>query len=341
MRAIRILSHGEPETLCPTDEEPPVPRSGEVRIAVHAAGVNYPDLLVVRGTYQNLAPLPFSPGKEIAGIVSAVGRGVDGFQPGMRVMAYVENGGYAEEVLAPAVNTYALPDAMPFDVAAGHGLVYQTAYYALVRRGRFRPGERVLITGATGGVGVAALGLVKALGGTAIAGVSGPHRTEAAMAAGADAVVDLGRPDLRDSLREQVDAAAGGGRADIVIESVGGSVFEAALRVLAWDGRIVVVGFAGGPPATIRSNYLLVRNLTATGLHWSDYRDEDPDDVRAVQQELFDLWSAGRIATPPIETFPLEEAGTALRRIADRQVTGKLVLLTRAGRVDPGKGTAE
>lgn len=339
MRAIRILSHGEPETLRPTDEEPPVPGPGEVRIAVHAAGVNYPDLLVVRGTYQNLAPLPFSPGKEIAGLVSAVGPGVEGLQPGMRVMAYIENGGYAEEVLAPAVNTYPLPDAMTFDVAAGHGLVYQTAYYALIRRGRFRPGERVLVTGATGGVGVAALGLVKALGGVAIAGVSGPHRTEAALAAGADAVVDLGQADLRDSLREQVEAAAGGARADVVIESVGGHVFEAALRALAWDGRIVVVGFAGGPPATIRSNYLLVRNLTATGLHWSDYRDEHPEDVRAVQQELFDLWSAGRIAAPPIETFALEEAGTALRRIADRQVTGKLVLLTRAGRQDPGKGT--
>jgi NADPH2:quinone reductase len=330
MRAIRIHSHGEPETLRLTEEDPPAPGPGEVRIAVHAAGVNFPDLLVVRGTYQNLAPLPFSPGKEIAGIISAVGPAVEGLAPGMRAMAYIENGGYAEEVVAPAANTYELPDAMPFDVAAGHGLVYQTAYYALLRRGRFRPGERVLVTGATGGVGVAALGLVKAFRGTAIAGVSGPHRTEAALAAGADAVVELGRPDLRDSLREQVEAA--GGRVDVVIENVGGHVFEAALRALAWDGRLVVVGFAGGPPATLRSNYLLVRNLTATGLHWSDYRDAAPDDVRAVQRELFDLWSERRIAAPPIETFPLEDAGMALRRIANRQVTGKLVLMTRAGR---------
>lgn len=335
MRAIRIVSHGEPDTLRRTEEDPPVPGPGEIRIAVHAAGVNYPDLLVVRGTYQILAPLPFSPGKEVAGLVSAIGPCVDGFEVGMRVMAFVENGGYAEEVLAPAVNCYRLPDAMAFDVAAAHGLVYQTAYYALVRRGRLQPGQRVLVTGATGGVGVAALGLTRALGGTAIAGVSGPHRAEAALAAGADAAVDLSRPGLVDSLRDQVEAVAGGGRADVVIESVGGTVFEAALRALAWDGRIVIVGFAGGPPAPIRSNYLLVRNLTATGLHWSDYRDRFPEDVRAVQQELFELWSSGRIAAPPTETFPLEEAGKALMRIARREVTGKLVLLSRAGRGEP------
>ncbi len=332
MRAMRIVDFGEPDVLRLVEEEAPLPAAGEVRIAVHAAGVNYPDLLVVRGSYQILAPLPFSPGKEVAGVVSAVGPDVTGFDVGMRVMAYIENGGYAEEVLAPAVSCYRLPDAMGYEVAASFGLVYQTAHYALVRRGGFRPGERVLITGASGGVGVAAIGLVKGLGGTVLAGVSGPHRADVALGAGADAIIDLSRPDLVEDLRRQVETAAGGGRADVAIESVGGTVFEAALRALAWEGRIVVVGFAGGPPAAIRSNYLLIRNLTATGLHWSDYRDGDPDGVRAVQQELFDLWSAGRIPEPPTEAYPLEESAEALKRFARRDVTGKLVLLTRAGR---------
>lgn len=332
MRAIRIVAHGEPDALRVIDEEPPVPGPGEIRISVHAAGVNYPDLLVVRGTYQILAPVPFSPGKEVAGHVSAVGPDVEGFAPGMRVMALVENGGYAEEVLAPAVNGYPLPDAMPFEVAAAHGLVFQTAYYALIRRGRFQPGERVLVTGASGGVGVATLGLVKALGGVGLAGVSGPHRADVALAAGADAIVDFSQPELDKSVRAQIEAATGGHRADVVIETIGGEVFEASLRALAWDGRIVIIGFAGGKPAPIRSNYLLVRNLTATGLHWSDYRDRAPDDVRVVQEELFDLWTAGRISSLPFETYPLEDAAEALNRIDRREVTGKLVLLTRAGR---------
>lgn len=332
MRAIRIAAFGNPDSLHLVEDAPPTPGPGEVRISVHAAGMNYPDLLVVRGTYQVLAPLPFSPGKEVAGRISAIGPGVTALKLGMRILAFPENGGYAEEVLAPAVNCYELPDDIGFDFAAANGLVCQTAYYALVRRGGFRPGDRVLVTGASGGVGGAALALVKALGGTALAGISGPHRAEVARAAGADAIIDLSQPDLADSLRAQVEAAAGGGRADVIIESVGGQVFEAALRALDWEGCIVVVGFAGGPPAVIRSNYLLIRNLTATGLNWADYRDQDPEGVRAVQQYLFGLWSAGRVPAPPIEAYPLEEAGEALERFARRDVTGKLVLMTRAGR---------
>lgn len=332
MRAVRIVAHGEPETLRLMDEPVPEPGPGEVRVSVHAAGVNYPDLLVVRGTYQILAPLPFSPGKEVAGRISAVGPGVTGFAVGDRVLGIRENGCYAEEVVIPAATCYPLPDAMGFDLAAAFGLTYQTAWFALKRRARFQPGERVLVTGATGGVGTAAIGLVKAWGGVALAGVSGPHRAAAALAAGADAVIDLGLPDLDESLRAQVEAATGGGRADVVIETVGGAVFDAAIRALDWDGRIVVVGFAGAPPASVRSNYLLIRNIAATGLNWNFYRDNDSEGVRAAQQEMFDLWQAGRLAPPPVETLPLERAAEALSRMAQRSITGKLVLTTRAGR---------
>lgn len=332
MRAVRIVEHGEPESMRVVDAPIPSPGPGEVRVRVHAAGVNYPDLLVVRGTYQILAPLPFSPGKEVAGVISAAGPGVAGLAVGDRVLGIRENGCYAEEVVIPAATCFRLPDAMGFDLAAAFGLTYQTAWFALKRRARFQPGERVLVTGATGGVGTAAIGLVKAWGGVALAGVSGPHRAASALAAGADAVVDLSRPDLGESLRAQVESAAGGGRADIVIENIGGAVFDAAIRALDWDGRIVVVGFAGAPPASIRSNYLLIRNIAAAGLNWNFYRDNDSEGVRAAQQEMFDLWSAGRLRPPPLETFPLERASEALSRMAKRSIAGKLVLTTRVGR---------
>lgn len=337
MRAVRIFEHGEPQTLRVVDAPMPSPGPGEVRVRVHAAGVNYPDLLVVRGAYQILAPLPFSPGKEVAGVISAIGPGVAGFAVGDRVLGLRENGCYAEEVLIPAATCFPLPDAMGFDLAAAFGLTYQTAYFALKRRAMFQPGERVLVTGATGGVGTAAVGLVKAWGGVALAGVSRPHRADAALAAGADAVIDLGAADLGENLRSQVESAAGGGRANVVIESVGGPVFDAAIKALDWDGRIVVVGFAGAPPASIRSNYLLIRNIAATGLNWNHYRDTDGESVRAAQREMFDLWIAGRLKPPPVEALPLEQAAEALSRMARRAITGKLVLTTRAA--DGGAGS--
>lgn len=341
MRAVRIVAHGEPETLRVVDAPMPSPGPGEVRVRVHAAGVNFPDLLVVRGTYQILAPLPFSPGKEVAGSVSAVGPGVADLAVGDRVLGIRENGCYAEEVVVPAATCFPLPDAMGLDLAAAFGLTYQTAYFALKRRARFQPGERVLVTGATGGVGTAAIGLVKAWGGVALAGVSGPHRAGAALAAGADAIVDLGAADLGKSLRAQVESAAGGGRADVVIENIGGPVFDAAIRALDWDGRIVLVGFAGAPPASIRSNYLLIRNIAATGLNWNFYRDNDGEGVRAAQREMFDLWSAGRLRPPPVETLPLERAAEALSRMARRSIAGKLVLTTHANDGEAGSGEAK
>lgn len=330
MRAIRILQHGEPESLVWAEAPPPVPGAGQVAIEVHAAGVNYPDLLVVRGSYQILAPLPFSPGKEVAGIVRAVGAGVTRCKPGDRVVALIENGGYAEEILAPAVNTYAMPAAMDF-VAGATTLAYQTAHFALVERGDMRPGETVLVTGATGGVGMATVQMAKALGARVLAAVGTPAKAGFARDLGADAVIDVSGADVAESLRAQVRAATGGHGADVVVENVGSPLFEAALRAMAWSGRIVVVGFAGGGYPTIRANYLLIKNIAATGLHWSDYRDDDPGLVRRVQDEIFAHWSAGRLKPPIADIYPMARAAEALRRIADRGVLGKLVLVTDAG----------
>jgi NADPH2:quinone reductase len=208
------------------------------------------------------------------------------------------------------------------------GLAYQSAHFALIERGQFRPGETVLVTGAGGAVGLAAIQLVKALGGQALAGTRRPAEAAAIRAAGADAVINLGAADLRDALRAQVHAATGGHGADIVLDPVGGDVFDASLRALAWRGRIVVIGFAAGRIAELRTNYLLVKNIEASGLQWSDYRERDPAWVRRVQDELFALHAAGRIRPQLARTFPLAEFAAALDLVGSGEAHGKLVLTT-------------
>jgi NADPH2:quinone reductase len=329
VRAVRVLQFGEPEDLAIVEIPVPAPGPGEVLIEVHACGVNFPDLLVVRGEYQILAPLPFSPGKEIAGVVRAVGEGVTSVAPGQRVAAQLENGGYVEQVVVSAATVYPLPEAMDFVTGAALGLTYLTAHFALVEHGRFQAGEWVLVTGASGGVGSAAVQLAKALGGRVIAGVGTPSKEAFVRAQGADAVVGLSRSGLRDALREEVRTLTGGHGADVVVENIGGEVFEACLRALAWSGRIVVVGFVGGAFPTIRGNYLLIKNISASGLHWSDYRERDPAWVCRVQEALYELWRGGRLQPAVAAVYSLEQAPVALRRMASRGIQGKLVLAGR------------
>jgi NADPH2:quinone reductase len=331
MRAVRVLRFGEPEDLAIVEAPVPVPGPGQVLIEVHACGVNFPDLLVARGEYQILAPLPFSPGKEVAGIVRAVGEGVTSVAPGQRVAAQMENGGYVEQVVVSAATVYPLPAEMDFATGAALGLTYLTAHFALIAHGHFRAGEWVLVTGASGGVGSAAVQLAKALGGRVIAGVGTASKADFVRAQGADAVIDLTRSGLRENVREEVRALTGGHGADVVVENVGGEAFEACLRALAWSGRIVVVGFVSGAFPTIRANYLLIKNISASGLHWSDYRERDPAWVRRVQEELYGLWREGKLKPAVAAVYPLEQAAAALRRMASRGIRGKLVLATRTG----------
>lgn len=325
--ALHILAYGEPEALRWTAIEPDRAAADQVVIDVHAAGVNYPDLLVVRGRYQNLAPLPFAPGKEVSGIVTQVGAGVVDFRVGCRVLAYVENGGYAERLAVRAADCCALPADLDFADAIGLGLAFQTAHFALFERAGLKRGETVLVTGATGGVGAAAVQLAKAHDASVIAAIGTPAKAAFAREQGADAVVVLD-PAQPEHLREAVREATAGRGVDVAVENLGSPVFEAALRSLARSGRIVVVGFAGGPPGPLASNYLLIKNLVATGLHWSDYRDEQPELVRTVQESLFALWQAGRLRSPVTDALPLRDAAIALRRLADRRALGKFVLLT-------------
>lgn len=305
----------------------PVPGPGEVVVDMCASEANYPDILVMEGAYQIKPPLPFSPGKAGAGVISAVGEGVTGFAAGDRVGVQAEYGTYAEKLKCTAATCFQMPEGMPFDVAAALGLVYQTSHYALVERGRFKKGETVLVLGASGGIGSAACQLAKAMGaGTVIGGVLGQENAEIAKSVGCDHVVDLSGDDLRDRLRDEVRAVTGGKGADVVIDPVGGDAFAAALRAMAWCGRLVVIGFASGKIPEVRVNYLLVKNIEVSGLQWSDYRERDPESVRAVQSEIYDLWKQGKLNPHISERLPLADFENALERLRAGKVQGKLIL---------------
>src|SRR5215472_6241193 len=276
MRAIVVDEFGPPERLQVGELPSPQPGRGEVLVDVHMAPVNYVDLLVVGGTYQSLPACPFIPGKGPAGVVTALGRGVTVPRVGDRVLAMAEEGGYAELTAVGADQCYRLPPRMSFVEAASLSLVYDTAWFALRERARLAPGERVLVLGASGGVGQAAVQLARALGGRVLAGVSRPERSAAVRAAGAEAVIDLSSENLRETLREQVSAATEGRGADVILDPLGGDVFAAALRALAWCGRLVVIGFAAGQIPTVKANYLLLKNIEVSGLQVSDYRKRRP-----------------------------------------------------------------
>ncbi len=326
MKAIVIQEFGSPSSVAVGELPTPDVGDQDVLVEVHAAAVNYPDVLVVQGKYQILPQRPFAPGKDAAGIVRATGAGVTHLKPGDRVVAQLEYGAFAELVSAKGAACFRIPDTMPFEDAAAMGLVYQTAYFALMERGGFQPGETVLVTGAAGGVGSAAIQIVKGLGGIALAGIAGGKQSIGATQLGADAVIDLSVPELRESLREQVRDATNQHGADVLLDTLGGDVFDAALRAMAWSGRAVVIGFAAGRIPEIKANYLLVKNIGVSGLQWSDYRDRQPEKVLAVQQELFGLYEAGAIRPRIAASLPLARAGEALAQLASGQASGKYVL---------------
>ena len=328
MRAVVVDAFGPPEACTLREVPDPVPGPGEVLIDIRACGVNYPDLLVIDGSYQFKPDLPFTPGKEAAGDIAALGAGVTALKTGDRVMVQVERGAFAEKIVAKADQCFVMPPSMDYPTGASMGLVYQTAWFALTERAGLKPGDYVLVSGATGGVGLAALQIAKALGAVTLAGVASPSKAAAIRAAGADHVIDLAASDLRDSLRAQVQKATGGHGADIFIDPVGGDVFDAGLRALAWRGRAVVVGFAAGRIPTIKANYLLVKNIGVSGLQWSDYRDRTPDWMQEAQAAMFRLFEEGRLTPLVSRAYPLAQVADALNLIRDRKVEGKVVLTT-------------
>ena len=327
MRAVRMAAFGPPSTATIENLPTPEPDEGEVRVAMRAAGVNYPDLLVMTGAYQHKPPLPFTPGKELAGEVEAVGPGVTRLAVGDRVMVQVEYGAFAEQVIATEGQCFKIPDGMSFVDAAAMGLVYQTGWFALFDRARMTEGDVVLVLGATGGVGLATIQIAKAMGaGSVLAGVSTMSKAQAARDAGADHIIDLSGENLRDSLRDQVMAVTDGYGADICIDPLGGDPFDAAMRALAWCGRMVVVGFAAGRIPVIKANYLLVKNIEVSGLQWSDYRDRTPERMIDAQAEIFRLYADGKLTPHVMDRIPLARVADAMAVIEERRVTGKVVL---------------
>lgn len=326
MKAIIVDAFGPPERLRIGETSEPVPGPGEVLVEVRAAPVNYVDLLVVGGTYQFRPSLPFIPGKGPAGVVAGLGSGVAAWRPGDRVLAMAEEGGWARAVAVPADRCYRLPARMSFVEAASMSLVYETAWFALRERARLEPGDSVLVLGASGGVGLAAVQLAHAFAARVLAAVSRPDRGEAVLNAGADAVIDLSAADLDGGLRAQVHAATAGRGVDIVLDPLGGDYFAAALRALAWHGRLVVIGFAAGGIPTMRTNYLLLKNIEVSGLQISDYRKRRPEVVERCFAEVFGLYETGRLRPATATVFPLDRAGEALGAVRDRRIAGRALL---------------
>lgn len=331
MKALMVKEHGPIENLVLENQavEPREPGEGEVLVDVHAASVNFPDLMVINGTYQHLPPRPFAPGKDLAGVIAAVGPGVTTCKPGDRVMAQVEHGAWAERCVAPAINCHVMPQAMSYAEGAAMGLVYLTSYFALVERARCQPGEVVLVNGAGGGVGLAAVQIAKALGATVVASVSSDEKAALAKAGGADHVVRTDVQDLRESFRKQIFAAVGKGGADVIIDPVGGNVFDASLRAIAWCGRLVVVGFAEGRIPEIKAGYVLVKNIAILGLQISDYRDRQPEKARAAQAQMFRWFEEGKLTPHVMKSYPVTDYLGALAAVRDRKVAGKVVLALR------------
>lgn len=332
MRRILVTRHGRPQDMSIVDGPSPKPAPGEVLVGVHAIGLNFPDLLVISGKYQTIPPFPYAPGKEVAGRVLAVGAGVERFKTGDRVMAQIENGGYAEEIVAPERHCFAMPAGLSMTKAAAMGLAYSTSWFGVVVRGQFQPGETVLVTGAAGGCGIAAVQIARALGGRVVGVVSSQAKAEFILSQGADHAIVAGGRDMRETLRAEVHALNGGRGADIVFDPVGGDLFDAALRALGWNGRAVVCGFAGGGPNLVRSNYLLIKQISVSGLHASDYRDYRPEMLQDAMTRLFALVELGRLDPPVAAVYPFEDYAAALDEIASRRVMGKVVLET--GRTD-------
>jgi NADPH2:quinone reductase len=329
MRAVVVHEHGEYRSPRVENVPDPVPGAGEVVIGAQALGVNYPDLLVIQGRYQNLPPKPFSPGKEVAGVIEAVGPGVARLKPGDRVMAQREYGCYAEKVCVNEALCHPLPQGLGYDAAVALGLAYQTAHFAVVDRGAFKPGESVLVTGASGGVGLACVEVAKACGATVIAGVTSAEKGELTLRHGADHWIDLSLPDPRESIRAQVHALTGKRGVDIVLENVGGEIFDGSLRALAWCGRMVIVGFASMKLPEMKANYLLVKNISALGLQWSDYRERDPEWVQRVQVEIYAWWTEGKLEPYVSARFPLARFADALACFVERRVQGRMILTPR------------
>jgi NADPH2:quinone reductase len=322
MRAVICKTYGPPEKLVVEDWLTPVCGPGEVRIKVHAAGVNFPDTLIIEGKYQLKPEPPFVPGGEVAGVVDAIGSAVTGIRIGDRVVALAGWGGFAEQVVVAPNRITALPAGMDFNTAASFAMTYGTSIHALRQRARIQPAESLLVLGAGGGVGLAAVELGSILGARVIAAASSEAKLQAARNAGARECINY----ASESLRERLKTLTQGKGVDVVYDPVGGDLFEQALRSLAWQGRLLVVGFASGRIPQAAANLMLLKGSAVVGVSWGGFRQHEPEENRRNFEQLFDWYSGGRLHPNIERVLPLQEAPRALEALRTRAVTGKIVL---------------
>jgi len=323
MKAVLCKQYGGPETLVVEDVPSPIPGPGEAVITVRAASLNFPDVLIIQNKYQLKPPLPFSPGTEVAGIVKAVGQGVMHVAPGDRVMAVTGYGAFAEEVKTDARRMLPIPRGMTDETASAFPLTYGTSDHALVDRGGLKAGETLLVLGAAGGVGLAAIEIGKAISARVIACASSAEKLAVCREHGADAVIDYSREDLRERIKEITE----GRGPDVIYDPVGGAYSEPALRSIAWRGRFLVVGFAAGEIPRIPLNLTLLKGCSILGVFFGDFARREPGAWAARGRQLGEWFEAGKLRPHVAETMPLDRAAEALTRMMNRQVTGKIVLI--------------
>ncbi len=328
MQAVLCRAYGPPEQLEIADVPSPVPGKGQVLVAVRACGVNFPDTLVIQGKYQFQPPLPFTPGSDVAGVVTGLGEGVTGVRIGDRVMGFtgVGGGGFAAEALCETRSIIPLPEGVDFPTAAAFGLTYSTSYYALKDRAQLQAGETLLVLGAAGGVGLAAVELGKLLGARVIAAASSAEKLAVCRQYGAEEGINYGEEDLR----ERVKALTEGRGVDVVYDPVGGAYAEPALRGMAWGGRYLVVGFAAGDIPRIPLNLPLLKGCAVVGVFWGDFARREPAQNGGNLRQLITWLASGQIRPLVSATYPLAEVARALGDLLRRRVAGKVVLIPDA-----------
>lgn len=325
MKAMMCTEFGPPESLKMTQTASAPVGKGQVRVAIHASGVNFPDTLIIQGKYQFKPAMPFAPGHEVAGDITEVGEGVTGFKVGDRVIAALGHGGYADEVVADQANLLKMPANMSYVDGAAFTMTYGTSYYALKQRGHLKPGETLLVLGASGGVGLTAVELGKLMGAKQIIAAAGSdEKLEVTRKYGATDLINYSKDKIRDRVKEITD----GKGADVIYDAVGGDAFDEAIRSIAWYGRLLVIGFASGRIPSLPANLALLKSCDVVGVFYGAWRGRDPEGAKQNFKEMLDWYEAGKLKPHVSMTFPLEKAADAMNALLGRKATGKIILLS-------------
>ena len=322
MKALVCNEFGPTEHLSLEERPVPTPGKGEILVDIKAAGVNFPDVLTVQGKYQFKPELPFVPGVEVAGIVTAVGEGVTSRKVGDKVISTLQIGGFSEQCVASEHGSFGMGETMSFEQAAGFAITYGTSYYALKQQAKIQPGETLLVLGAAGGVGIATIQIAKAMGAKVIAAASSEEKLDFACEAGADLRINYSEENLKDKVKE----LTGGKGADVIYDPVGGDFSEQAFRAIAWDGRFLVIGFASGPIPSIPLNLMLLKGASLVGVFWGSWAARFPMESRQNFDELIEMIDGGQFSPMVTEVYSLDDYKAAFASISERRAKGKVIL---------------